>query len=92
MGKEKKRKEDRKRGEKKIKKRKKKERRREEENREPEETYELRETDSTLKGFAKQYTIEGREGVDADTFLDTFRPLVINLLMKNTQKKVCFIL
>ena len=67
-----------------------KERRREERRREV--TYEFRETDSCLRGFAKQYTIEGREGVDADTFLDTVRPLVIDLLMKNTQKKVRFIL
>ena len=63
-----------------------------EKKKEPEETYEFRETDSCLRGFAKQYTIEGREGADADTFLDTVRPLVIDLLTKNTQKKVCFFL
>ena len=54
--------------------------------------YEIRETNSALKGFTKQYTIDGRDGVDAVSFLNSIQPQVLGVLNKNHQTKVNLIL
>ena len=41
---------------------------------------EIQETKSAIKGFTKQYTIHGIEGVDAASFLAASRPQVVSLL------------
>jgi len=54
--------------------------------------FELRESKTALKGNTKQYTIDGTEGIDAVSFLNTIRPQVTNLLSSNRQIKVYFVL
>src|ERR1043165_1387630 len=49
--------------------------------------YEIRESKTAIRGFAKQYTIDGTTGVDAQTFLNIVRPKVIKLLNENRQTK-----
>ena len=44
--------------------------------------FEIVESKTAIKGFTKQHTIDGRQGIDAETFLNTVRPLVVNLLEK----------
>ena len=39
----------------------------------PKQPFEVRESDSALRNFAKVYTIDGIEGVDARSFLDSVR-------------------
>ena len=36
--------------------------------------FEIRESKSAIKGFAKQYTIDGMEGIDAVSFLNSVQP------------------
>jgi len=45
--------------------------------------FKLQESKSAVKNFAKQYTIDGEEGIDVNTFLKTVQPQVINLLETN---------
>lgn len=54
--------------------------------------FEVRESKTALKGNTKQYTIDGTEGIDAVSFLNTIRPQVTNLLSSNRQIKVHFVL
>ena len=54
--------------------------------------YEIEETKSALKGFTKQYTINGKDGVDAVSFLNSIQPQVLGVLNKNHQTKVNLIL
>jgi len=54
--------------------------------------FELRETASAIKGFTKQYTVEGASGIDVASFLSAVRPSVLDLLTQNRQTKVSFIL
>ena len=50
--------------------------------------YEIKETDSALEKFLKQYTIVGRVGEDPRTFLIKATSNVIELLSQNHQTKV----
>jgi len=43
----------------------------------------LYESESAIKEFAKQYTVDGRPGIDAVPFLNAVRPLVVDLLERN---------
>ena len=52
----------------------------------------LVESKTAIKGFTKQHTIDGRQGMDAETFLNTVRPLVVNLLERNRGTKFNLIL
>jgi Rho termination factor, N-terminal domain len=54
-----------------------------------EHTFEVREA---LKGTVKQYIIEGVAGYDVKPFLDEIRPIIVDLLTKNRQVKVYFVL
>jgi len=54
--------------------------------------FEVRESKTAIKGFTKQHTIDGRQGIDAETFLNTVRPLVVNLLERNRGIKVSLVL
>src|ERR1043165_8546096 len=45
-----------------------------------------------LNGTTTQYTVDGISGVDAESFLNTVKPQVIDLLEKNRQVKVRFVL
>ena len=58
----------------------------------PEEIFQIRESASAIRGFTKQYTIEGRGGIDPESFLNAVQPLVIHLLSKNRQTKVNLVL
>src|SRR6218665_36426 len=53
---------------------------------------EIRETNSAIKGFTRQYTIHGIEKVDAASFLAASRPQVVNLLTDKRQTKVNLVL
>ena len=55
-------------------------------------TWELRETNNAIKGFAKKYTIEGRGGIDPESFLTKVKPQVVALLSKNRSTKVILVL
>ena len=46
--------------------------------------HEIRESNSALKGFTKQYTMDGSEGIDAMSFFNDILPQVTDLLSKNT--------
>jgi len=52
----------------------------------------IQETNSALKGFTKQYTIEGHGGIDPESFLTKVKPQVIALLSRNRSIKVIFVL
>src|SRR5688572_1201899 len=54
--------------------------------------FEIHLTASAIKGFSKQYTVEGTKGIDATSFLNAVQAQVIDLLSKNRQTKVNFIL
>src|SRR5258708_6082285 len=54
--------------------------------------FEIYESQSSIKGFAKQYTINGKEGIDAKMFLNNVQPLVIRVLTKNCMNKINMIL
>ncbi|XP_060083028.1 uncharacterized protein LOC132562303 [Ylistrum balloti] len=54
--------------------------------------FEIRETRSALRKFTTQYTIDGREGFDAQSFLNTARQNVVNLLRGIRGTKVKLIL
>src|SRR6218665_1129950 len=47
--------------------------------------FKIRKTASAIKGFTKQYTIDGTSGIDALSFLNAVRPHVVNLLSENRQ-------
>ena len=52
----------------------------------------IRESKSAIKGFAKQYVVDGNAGTDAATFLNSVKPEVTSLLGKNRQTKVNMVL
>ena len=54
--------------------------------------FEIRETNSAVKGFAKQYTIDGWNGIDAISFLAAVKPQVIALLSSNRETKINVVL
>ena len=54
--------------------------------------FEVKETDSALRNFAKVYTIDGKLGFDPQSFLDGARENIIRVLRNNQNTKVKLIL
>ena len=54
----------------------------------PRQPFEVRESNSALRNFARVYTIDGIEGVDARSFLDNARENITRVLRENRQTKV----
>ena len=54
----------------------------------PRQSFEVRESNSALRNFAKVYTIDGIEGFDARSFLDNARENITRVLRENQQTKV----
>ena len=54
--------------------------------------FEIREARSALRRFTTQYVIDGREGYDATSFLNTVRRDVTNLLRNNRRTRIKLIL
>jgi len=54
--------------------------------------FDIRESESSIKGFAKQYTISGKEGIDEKIFLSNVKPVVIRTLTKNSGIKFNIVL
>ena len=54
----------------------------------PRQSLEVREGNSALRNFARVYTIDGIEGVDARTFLDRVRENITRVLRNNRGTKV----
>ena len=52
------------------------------------QSFKIRESDSALKGFAKRYVIDGREGYDPKSFMKEVKSQVVDLLNKSRQNKV----
>ena len=52
----------------------------------------IRESKSAIKGFAKQFVVDGIEGNDAATFLNNAKEEVVNLIGTNRQTKVNLVL
>src|SRR5271166_2546905 len=50
--------------------------------------FQIRESKSAIKGFAKQYTIDGMEGIDAVSFLNSVRSQVISQISGNPMTKI----
>ena len=57
-----------------------------------EKKFVIHESDSALKGFKIQYTIDGTEGIDEKTFLNKVQSQVINLISKNCRRKTALVL
>ena len=56
------------------------------------QVFKLYESESAIKGFTKQYRIDGRQRIDATTFLDVVRPQIIGLLERSRCIKVNLVL
>ena len=54
----------------------------------PRQSFEVRESNSASRNFAKVYTIDGIEGFDARSFLDNARENITRVLRENRQTKV----
>src|SRR5688572_29493774 len=54
--------------------------------------FEVHLTASAIKGFTKQYTVEGSNGIDATSSLHAVRAQVVDLMSKNRQTKTNFVL
>ena len=54
--------------------------------------FEIHQTASAIKGFTKQYTVDGANGIDATSFLNAVQAQAVDLLSKNRQTKVNFVL
>ena len=54
--------------------------------------FEVKESNSALRNFAKVYTIDGKLGYDAKSFLDGARENIIRVLRNNRNTKVKLIL
>ena len=52
----------------------------------------IKEGETAIKGFAKQYTVDGIAGTDAVTFLNHVKSEVVNLISKNRQTKINLVL
>ena len=52
----------------------------------------IRESKTAIKGFAKQYVADGIAGTDAETFLNSAKSEVVNLIGKNRQTKINLVL
>ena len=58
----------------------------------PRQPFEVRESDSALRNFARVYTIDGMTGIDARSFLDSSRENITSVLCNNRRTKVKLIL
>ena len=58
----------------------------------PRQPFEVRESNSALRNFARVYTVDGIEGVDARTFLGSVRENITRVLRNNRRTKVKLIL
>ena len=58
----------------------------------PRQPFEVRESDSALREFARVYTFDGREGYDARSFLYNVRENITSVLRNNRRTKVELIL
>ena len=58
----------------------------------PRQPFEVRESDSALREFARVYTVDGREGYDARSFLYNVRENITSVLRNNRRTKVKLIL
>ena len=54
--------------------------------------FKIEQTATAIKGFTTQHTINGAVGIDAATFLNIARPLVVDLLERNRQTKINLVL
>ena len=54
----------------------------------PRQSFEVREGNSALRNFARGYTVDGREGVDARSFLNNVRENITRVLRNNRGTKV----
>ena len=54
--------------------------------------FKIRETNSAIRRFARQHRIDGRPGIDPDTFLSTVKSLVTKFLENNRQVKFNLVL
>ena len=54
----------------------------------PRQLFEVRESNSALRNFARVYTIDGIEGFDARSFLDSARENMTRVLRENRETKV----
>ena len=59
---------------------------------EEEKEFELKEGESALSRFVRQFTIDGKSGYDPQTFLEAVRNLVLQILRDNRKTKVKSIL
>ena len=58
----------------------------------PRQSFEVRESNSALRNFTRVYTIDGIEGFDARSFLDSARKNMMRVLRDNRNTKVKLIL
>jgi hypothetical protein len=58
----------------------------------PKPVHTIRETASALNNVTKQYTIDGRDGVDPQIFMNEVRSQVVDLLSRNRQIKANIVL
>ena len=54
----------------------------------PRQSFEVRESNSALRNFARVYTVDGIEGIDVRTFLDRVRENITRVLRNNRGTKV----
>ena len=54
----------------------------------PRQSFEVRESNSALRNFARVHTVDGIEGIDARTFLDRVRENITRVLRNNRGTKV----
>src|SRR5271165_3495004 len=54
--------------------------------------FEIRESNTAIGGFAKQYTIDGKEGIDAVSFFNSVRQQVISQISANRMTKINIVL
>ena len=54
----------------------------------PRQPFEVREGNSALRNFARVYTVDGIEGVDARSFLDRVREYITRVLRNNRETKI----
>ena len=52
----------------------------------------IRVVKTALDGFVKQFRVDGRDGIDAATFIDEVRPIVVDAISLKRQTKVQLVL
>ena len=58
----------------------------------PRQSFQVRESNSALRNFARVYTIDGMTGIDARSFLGNARENITSVLRNNRRTKVKLIL